>query len=157
MRMRIAYSLFLVADTRLYTLLCRSVRLSVRRSVRNIFEFRAVFDLLLLPNRPRLDCRVSGLVCQSLRLSVDQSGSLAVRGLFRLTDIPFLDDQLRFRGHISRWGNSTGRWLKIESRKCSSQNQRRVEMYLWRWRGYQSCTGEIINCKWMEINTTALR
>ena len=30
--------------------------------VRNIFEFRAVFDLLLLPNRPRLDCRISGPV-----------------------------------------------------------------------------------------------
>ena len=57
---------FLVADTRLYTLPCRSVgpsdRPSVRPSVRHIFEFRAVFALLLLPNRPRLDCRVSGLV-----------------------------------------------------------------------------------------------
>ena len=31
-------------------------------SVGHIFEFRAVFALLLLPNRPRLDCRVSGLV-----------------------------------------------------------------------------------------------
>ena len=30
--------------------------------VGNVFEFRAVFALLLLPNRPRLDCRVSGLV-----------------------------------------------------------------------------------------------
>ena len=50
---------FLVADTRLYTLPCRSVDPSV---VRHIFEFRAVFALLLLPNRPRLDCRVSGLV-----------------------------------------------------------------------------------------------
>ena len=47
-------SRFLVADTRLYTLPCRSVG--------HIFEFRAVFALLLLPNRPRLDCRVSGLV-----------------------------------------------------------------------------------------------
>ena len=35
---------------------------SVGRSVHNIFEFRAVFALLLLPNRPRLNCRVSGLV-----------------------------------------------------------------------------------------------
>ena len=52
---------FLVADTRLYTLPCRSVRRSVHPS-RNIFELRAVFALLLLPNRPRLDCRVSGLV-----------------------------------------------------------------------------------------------
>ena len=39
-----------------------SVGRSVGRSVRHIFEFRAVFALLLLPNRPRLDCRVSGLV-----------------------------------------------------------------------------------------------
>ena len=53
---------FLVADTRLYTLPCRSVGLTVGRSVGHIFEFRAVFVLLLLPNRPRLDCRVSGLV-----------------------------------------------------------------------------------------------
>ena len=53
---------FLVADTRLYTLPCRSVGPSVGPSVRHIFEFRAVFALLLLPNRPRLDCRVSGLV-----------------------------------------------------------------------------------------------
>ena len=34
----------------------------VGMSVCHIFEFRAVFALLLLPNRPRLDCRVSGLV-----------------------------------------------------------------------------------------------
>ena len=54
-------TLILDADTRLYTLPCRSVRPSVRPS-RNIFEFRAVFALLLLSNRPRLDCRVSGLV-----------------------------------------------------------------------------------------------
>ena len=40
----------------------RSVGRSVGPSVRHIFEFRAVFALLLLPNRPRLDCRVSGLV-----------------------------------------------------------------------------------------------
>ena len=57
---------FLVADTRLYTLPCRSVRPSVGpsvgASVGHIFELRAVFALLLLPNRPRLDCRVSGLV-----------------------------------------------------------------------------------------------
>ena len=56
---------FLVADTRLYTLPCRSVGLTVGRSVGHIFEFRAVFVLLLLPNRPRLDCRVSGLVFRS--------------------------------------------------------------------------------------------
>ena len=30
--------------------------------VRNIFELRAVFALLPLPDRPRLSCRVSGLV-----------------------------------------------------------------------------------------------
>ena len=35
---------------------------SVGPSVRHIFELRAVFALLLLPNRPRLDCRVSSLV-----------------------------------------------------------------------------------------------
>ena len=45
---------FLVADTRLYFLPCRSVC--------HILEFRAVFSLLLLPNCPRLDCRVSILV-----------------------------------------------------------------------------------------------
>ena len=43
----------LVADTRLLTLVWY---------VRHIFEFLAVFALLLLPNRPRLDCRASGLV-----------------------------------------------------------------------------------------------
>ena len=58
----VAFFLFLVADTRLYTLPCRSVGRSVRPSVRHIFELRAVFALLLLLNRPRLDCRVSGLV-----------------------------------------------------------------------------------------------
>ena len=35
---------------------------SVGRSVRHISEFRAVFALLLLPNRRRLDSRVSSLV-----------------------------------------------------------------------------------------------
>ena len=34
----------------------------VGRSVRQISEFRAFFAVLLLPNCPRLDCRVSGLV-----------------------------------------------------------------------------------------------
>ena len=47
---------FLVADTQLYTLACRSVgRLvgrSVASSVQNIFELRAVFALLLVPNCP---------------------------------------------------------------------------------------------------------
>ena len=46
---------FLVTETRLYTLPCRSVR----PSVRHISEFRAVFAFLPLPNRPRLHCRVS--------------------------------------------------------------------------------------------------
>ena len=50
----------LVADTRLH--LAVSVGTSVRRYVRNIFELRAVFALRPLPNRPRLSCRVSGLV-----------------------------------------------------------------------------------------------
>ena len=56
------WCIFLVADTRLYTLPCWSVGPSVHLSFRHIFEFRAVFALLLLPNCPRLDCRVSGLV-----------------------------------------------------------------------------------------------
>ena len=46
----------LVADT----LPCWSVGRSVCPSVHHIFEFRRVFALLLLPNCPRLDCRVSG-------------------------------------------------------------------------------------------------
>ena len=45
---------FLVSDTQLYTLPCRSV---VRSGT-----LQAVFALLLLPNRPRLDCRVFGVV-----------------------------------------------------------------------------------------------
>ena len=40
---------------------------SVRRCVRNISDLRAVNALLFLPNRPRLDCRVSGLVSFHLR------------------------------------------------------------------------------------------
>ena len=39
-----------------------SVGQYVRTSVGHIFEFQAVFALQLLSNRPRLDCRVSGLV-----------------------------------------------------------------------------------------------
>ena len=58
---RAVCNIFLVADTRLYTLPCRSVSRSVSPSVRHIFEFRAVFAPPL-PNRPRLDCRVSGLI-----------------------------------------------------------------------------------------------
>ena len=42
--------------------LALSVGKSVGRSVRHIFELRVIFALQLLPNRPRLDCRVSGLV-----------------------------------------------------------------------------------------------
>ena len=41
-----------------------SVSRSVGRSVGQIFDLRVVFALPLLPNRPRLDCRVSGLVCR---------------------------------------------------------------------------------------------
>ena len=41
-----------------------SVGRSVGRSVRHIFEFRSFFALLHLPNCPRLDSRVSGLVLQ---------------------------------------------------------------------------------------------
>ena len=53
--------LFLIADTRLYTLLCRSVYRSVGPS--QIFlKLRGVIVLLLLHNLPRLDCRVFGLV-----------------------------------------------------------------------------------------------
>ena len=53
---------FLVADTRLYTLLCRSVRRSIGPMVHHISKLWVVFALHLLPNRPRLDCRVSGHV-----------------------------------------------------------------------------------------------
>ena len=55
---KLFFHCFLVADMRLYTMPCRLVR----PSIRHISEFRAVFAVLLLPNRPRLDCRVSGLV-----------------------------------------------------------------------------------------------
>ena len=51
----------LVADTRLSTQPCRSVRPSVHPFVRHISKLRLVFALLLLPNRPRLSCRVPGL------------------------------------------------------------------------------------------------
>ena len=51
---------FLVADPRLH--LAVMVGMSVHRSVHHIFEFQAVFVLLLLPNRLRLDCHVSDLV-----------------------------------------------------------------------------------------------
>ena len=46
--------IFLVLDTRLFTLPCRSVCY--------ISKLRAVFALLPLPNCPRLSCSVSGLV-----------------------------------------------------------------------------------------------
>ena len=59
-------SRFLVADTRLNTLACRSVC----PSVTNIFELRAVFALRPLPNRPRLSCRVSGLVIDKITASI---------------------------------------------------------------------------------------
>ena len=66
---------FLVADTRLYTLPCRSVGPSVRPSVGHISELRAVFAFLLLPNRPRLDCRVSGLVYVNVDVSAQPSAT----------------------------------------------------------------------------------
>ena len=47
-----------------YTLPCRSLSLSVRPSVQHISELRAVFALLLLPNRPRLSCCVSSLISE---------------------------------------------------------------------------------------------
>ena len=51
------YSLFLIADTRLYTLQCRSIGTLVRPFV--IFlNCEWFFALLLLPYRPRLDCHV---------------------------------------------------------------------------------------------------
>ena len=45
----------------------RSVGRSFSWSVGHIFEFRAVFALLLLPKSLRLDCRVSGLVYFHIR------------------------------------------------------------------------------------------
>ena len=53
---------FLVADMRLHLAVSVGRCVSVRPPVRHIFEIWAVFALLPLPNRPRLDCRVSGLV-----------------------------------------------------------------------------------------------
>ena len=61
-----------------------SVGPSVRRSVRYIFEFRAVFTSLLLPNRPRLDFRVSGLVYLRTRNSIRGFVRPLVRPLVRL-------------------------------------------------------------------------
>ena len=55
----------LVADMRLNTFPCRSVCRHVRRSVGHIF-----FALLLLSIRPRLDCRISGLVYMRPRISM---------------------------------------------------------------------------------------
>ena len=72
---------FLVADTRLYTLPCRSVGPSVSPS-RNIFEFWVVFALMLLPNRPRLYRRVSGLVFSRV---LSQGLFMSEAGLSRLT------------------------------------------------------------------------
>ena len=57
-----------------------SVSMSVGQSVRPSVTFlnsEPVYALMLLPNRPRLDCRVSGLVfsnenrvCKSVRLEI---------------------------------------------------------------------------------------
>ena len=57
-----------------------SVGRQVPWSVRHIFEFCAVFALLLLPNHPPLDCRVSGLV---FYIILYQSFYLQVSGLIR--------------------------------------------------------------------------
>ena len=54
-----------------------SVGPSVGRSIRHISKLRAVFALLLLPNLPRLDCRVSGLVLATWVIFG------AARGLYR--------------------------------------------------------------------------
>ena len=61
----ICVSIFSRGYTRL--LLPVSVGPSVRWSVRHVFELRTVLELLLRPNHPRLDCRVSGLVSVMLR------------------------------------------------------------------------------------------
>ena len=57
---------------------------SVGESVRHIFELRSVFALLLLPNRPRLDFRVSGLVYLRTRNSIRGFVRPLVRPLVRL-------------------------------------------------------------------------
>ena len=57
------YLYLLVVDTWLYTLPCWSVR----PSVDCVSELWAVFALLVLPNHPRLDCRVSGLVTYEIQ------------------------------------------------------------------------------------------
>ena len=65
---------------------------SVRPSVgpwRNIFEFWAVFALLLLPNCPRLDCRVSGLVLLQLFNSWKIPFHLIGRTLYFCNDLKF--------------------------------------------------------------------
>ena len=66
------YSFFLLLpfpiSSRGHTLPCRSVGRSVRPSVRDISQFRAVIALLLLPSRLRLDCRVFGLFFVILNL-----------------------------------------------------------------------------------------
>ena len=101
--------ILLVADTRLYTLPCRSVRPSVRPSVGNNFELRTVFALLLLPNRPRLSCRVYSLVLleNSLRLCTDKhdlqnSRSKIQMGLFILIGRHDLKDTW-----WRQWGRTT--------------------------------------------------
>ena len=55
---------FLVADTRLYTLPCRSVRLTIRPSVTflNSERFLQYCSCPTVRNWPRLGCRVSGFV-----------------------------------------------------------------------------------------------
>ena len=89
---------FLVADTRLYTLPCRSVGRSVRPSVRHILEFRAVLALQLLPNRPRLSCRVSGLVGEEYqRFSNATQHSLGMKNVGRGSKETQLQNSLKIR------------------------------------------------------------
>ena len=65
-----------------------SVGPSVRRSVGHIVEFRAVSALLLLPNRPRLDCCVSGLVHITCSLDHRATGLPCIRA-FENRYMPF--------------------------------------------------------------------
>ena len=60
-------------------------------SVRSISELRAVFALLLLPNRQRLDCRVSGHV----HIQSKYTFILSTTGILLLQVNPALTD---FRG-----------------------------------------------------------
>ena len=90
---------FLVADTRLYTLPCRSVS--------NIFESQAFFALLPLPNRPRLSCRVSGLVSLGNGTSLNENLFFhfhnPYRSWFRSTKWNICD---KFHFYCQKWWKS---------------------------------------------------